>query len=127
MTPVEQHLSFFKELYPNSTARALPSGAYLVEVPGITLPPGWSRQSVNVLFLIPPGYPAAQPDCFWVDSPLRLADGTSLPQNSNDQNPIPEVGQSGTWFSWHLQTWSPNQDNLYTFMKIIKRRLDTVQ
>jgi hypothetical protein len=95
-------------------------------VPGVDIGPGWSQPQVTVLFLAPPGYPAAQPDCFWVEpTGLRLAGG-GTPQNTNDSNPIPgdtAQGRKTTWFSWHVQGWNPNSDSLVTFFKVIMKRL----
>ena len=105
---------------------SLTNGSYLVSLPGWRLCPGWNRETVNVLFVVPVGYPAAQPDCFWVEpAGFRLTNGTT-PQNTNDGNAIPgdTVGRSTTWFSWHLQSWNPNRDSLKTFFDVIKARLD---
>lgn len=104
----------------------LTTGANLVTVKGVSIRNnGWNRDVVDVLFLAPPGYPAAKPDCFWVSPPVRLANG-AVPQNANDGNPIPgdpTPGRQLTWFSWHLQTWDPNKDKLATFYSAIKNRL----
>lgn len=103
---------------------ALPSGAQLIEVRDYLLPQGWSRDRVTILFLAPAGYPAAQPDCFWLSEPqFRLAGGAT-PQATNDNNPIPEVGLRGTWFSWHVQSWNPNTDNLLIYFRVIEQRLN---
>ena len=97
--------------------------AYLIEVPNYKLRAGWNRDMVTVIFLAPPGYPAAQPDCFWVEpGPMRLSNGAT-PQGSNDTNPIPGIGPRGTWFSWHLQQWDPNRDSLLRYLNVIKQRL----
>src|SRR5208282_4619084 len=121
----EQQLQTLKDLpkCANASLRRLSSGAHLVTIPDIKLPPGWNKDKVTIHFVTPPGYPAAQPDCFWL-APLgvRLANN-GIPQNSNDTNPIPEVGSVGTWFSWHLQSWNPNSDSLVTFFNVIVQRL----
>ena len=128
---IEQHFEDLKnecQRKHNSEASrvALSNGGQLITVSNIDIGPGWNQRTVNVLFVAPPGYPAARPDCFWVEpSGLRL-DGGGTPQNTNDSNPIPGDNQSGrrtTWFSWHLQTWSPNHDSLLTFFEVIKMRL----
>src|ERR1700730_10355982 len=108
------------------TARRLPNGSYLITVPAVDIGPGWVERSVTVLFVAPAGYPAARPDCFWVDPcGLRLAGGAT-PQNTNDSNAIPGddvPGRRTTWFSWHLQTWNPNTDSLLTFFNVVMNRL----
>lgn len=103
----------------------LPNGGRLIRVPAVPVT-GWNRPAADVLFVAPPGYPAAQPDCFWVGpSNFRLAGG-GTGQNSNDANPIPgdvESGRTTTWFSWHVQSWNPSRDTLITFFKVILNRL----
>jgi hypothetical protein len=103
----------------------LSTGGYLITVRNVPIKTGWSRAMVDVLFVAPPGYPAAKPDCFWVSPQLRLANGAP-PQNANDGSPIPGdplPGRPITWFSWHLQTWDPNRDKLATFYSAIVKRL----
>jgi hypothetical protein len=130
MTPIEQQTQELRQLCPDVRVIPQPSGAHLIEVPKYRLPAGWNRKFVTIVFLAPPGYPAAQPDCFWVDpevaGPIRLANGAT-PQGTNDTNPIPGLGPRGTWFSWHLQTWDPNRDTLVRYFSVIKQRLATIQ
>lgn len=105
--------------------QSLSNGGYLVSIRNVPIKNGWSLAEVDVLFMAPPGYPAAKPDCFWVSPFLRLING-SMPQNANDGTPIPGdpfPGRPLTWFSWHLQTWDPNRDNLMTFYNAIMKRL----
>lgn len=103
----------------------LPGGGVLIRI--VDLPvTGWNRPTANVLFVVPPGYPAAQPDCFWVEPNDFRIQGGDTPQNTNDSNPIPgdlQVGRSTTWFSWHLQGWNPSRDTLTTYFKVILTRL----
>ena len=129
MTPFEQQLQVLQTICPGTSFTQLPSGAHLITIPNVRLPKGWNRESATVLFVAPPGYPAAQPDCFWVEpTGMRLETGAT-PQGTNDSNPIPEVSppRSITWFSWHLQHWNPNNDSLVTYFNVIMRRLGSVQ
>lgn len=126
MSPFEQQFEVFKNLKADASKEALPNGAWLICVPGVKLPVGWNRNDVTVLFVAPPGYPAAQPDCFWVEpGGLRLQNG-GTPQASNDSNPIPgdTKQRNMTWFSWHLQTWNPNTDSLVTYFNVVMQRLN---
>lgn len=103
----------------------LGTGGHLVTVKNVPIGPGWTRTTTDVLFLAPPGYPGARPDCFWVTPQLRRAGG-AMPQNCNDGTAIPAdpaPGRPMTWFSWHLQTWDPNKDKLATFYKTVMKRL----
>ncbi len=92
----------------------------LIEVPGLALPPGWSATTTNVWFVVPRGYPAAQPDCFWADAGLRLSSG-ALPQSSGPQT-LPTTGCPALWFSWHLGAWRPGHDGLVSYLRFISRR-----
>lgn len=123
MTPIEQQAHALKVVWPTAVVTRLSSGAHLVEIPGYPLPAGWNRACTTIVFWVPPGYPAAQPDCFWMDpGQVRLQDGRT-PQNTSEGNPVPEVGPRGTWFSWHVQAWNPNHDSLLTYLNVIKQRL----
>jgi Prokaryotic E2 family E len=124
MNRIEQETEELKKEYPDCTVTALSTGGHLVEVRKFPMPPGWNISVGTILFLAPPGYPFAQPDCFWVEpKPVRLANGAT-PQNSNDVNLIPGVAeQRGTWFSWHLSAWDPNHDSFRRFVRVILQRL----
>jgi hypothetical protein len=108
-----------------SEQQRLTTGGHLITVRSVPIRNGWSRSTTDVLFLAPPGFPAARPDCFWVSPQLRLASG-AVPQNTNEGTPIPGdpvPARPFTWFSWHLQTWDPNRDRLATFYSAIIKRL----
>ena len=92
----------------------------LVEVPRLDLPPGWSASATPVWFVVPAGYPAAQPDCFWADGALRLAGGVQ-PQNSALQT-LPTTNRPVLWFSWHLGSWRPGRDQLVSYVRFIYQR-----
>jgi hypothetical protein len=130
MNPViEQQLKQLHEDGHEASATPVGSGAHLITIPNVAIPPGWNRQTATILFLAPPGYPAAQPDCFWIEpGQMRLANG-GTPQGSNDSNPIPGLvpPRQFTWFSWHLQSWNPNRDSLLTYFNVIIKRLGTLQ
>ena len=133
MSTFQEQLEALKKVpgAEGATASPLPNGAQIIRVPNFQLPEGWqvpgrADRTVTVVFFTPPGYPASQPDCFWVDPVgLRLTGG-GTPQASNDSNPIPghtAPPPHGTWFSWHVQQWNPNKDSLSTYFKVIKNRL----
>ncbi len=108
-----------------SDLQRLATGGHLVTVKKVPIRDGWNQPEVDVLFVAPPGYPAARPDCFWTLPALRLRNG-GLPQNANEGTPIPgdpTPGRRMTWFSWHLQAWDPNCDKLATFYSAILKRL----
>ena len=123
MDIVDQQFADLRKVYPKAQLERISNGSALIEIPEFELPPGWNVPQGTVVFLLPPGYPSAQPDCFWLEPlPIRLTGGAT-PQASNDANPIPGVGQRGTWFSWHLQAWHANSDTILTYVNVIKQRL----
>lgn len=123
MNVIDKQFAALQERFPTARRTAVPNGAILIEIPEFDIPPGWNVKKGTVIFLLPPGYPAGQPDCFWLEPrPVRLADGQT-PQAANDGNPIPGVGMRGTWFSWHLQSWNPNRDDILTYVNVIAQRL----
>lgn len=121
MTPFEEQFEVLRGSEPNASYEKLPDGTFLIIVPSLSLPEGWSKKTVTVKFLVPVGYPFAKLDCFWTDPDLRLATGT-MPQNTGT-NQIPHLATPHLWFSWHVGTWNPNVDNLLTYLHVIERRL----
>lgn len=90
------------------------------------LPPGWNRQTTELLVIIPAGYPTTPPDNFYVRNGLRLANG-GLPGNYSENQTV--LGGSWAQFSFHAQGWNASPDfkegdNLLTFMLVVKRRLE---
>jgi hypothetical protein len=75
----------------------------------------------DLLIKVPPTYPFARPDMFWLDGGVRLADGR-MPVNTSH-----EVALGRTWlrFSWHPTAWRQGVDSLSTFLAFINRRLVT--
>jgi len=120
--PFEAHVEKLRARYPAAQTQDLGNHGALITLPGLGLPSGWNKASTVVRFLAPVGYPFAKPDCFWADSDLRLASG-ALPQSSNADNPVPGIGASGLWFSWHTDQWNASRDNLLTWIASIQNRL----
>jgi len=103
---------------PSVVTQRLPDGSSVVSFES-HLVHGWNKSLVQVRFVLPVPYPAAQPDCFYADPDLRLASG-AMPVNSGIQ-PLNDV--SLVWFSWHLTTWQPQRDNLLTYIRFVESRL----
>lgn len=109
------------ERFPGSSMTALPGNLWLVTVPDVALPAGWNQTSTAVSFVVPVGFPSANPDCFFADLSLRLASG-AMPTASNFQ-PIPGTNAQAMWFSWHVAGWNPVRDTLTTYVHVIRDRL----
>lgn len=119
MTPLEMQLAVLAERYPGAFMQD-GGGVNVVSVPSVRLPDGWSKREVTVHFLVPVGFPHANPDCFNTDPELTLGSG-ALPKNTAPQV-MPAVGNT-LWFSWHLQRpWRPGRDTLLTWMGVVNGR-----
>lgn len=111
--------------YPGATLRLRPDTSYYVSIPNYPLPAGWNKQTINVYFVVPAGYPTAKPDCFWTDRDLLLANGAT-PANASVNVAHGEPEQL-LWFSYHLSSWNPNTDNLLTYVRVIQKRLEELR
>jgi hypothetical protein len=125
MGPVDLHVERLRARIPNSIVREVPGNGTLISIPATPLAPGWNKESTEIHFLAPQGYPFAKPDCFWADLDLRLASG-ALPKASNESNPMPGLGKGALWFSWHTEHWNAGRDDLLTWVASIRERLSQV-
>ncbi|MBX9609191.1 MAG: hypothetical protein K2Y51_23470 [Gammaproteobacteria bacterium] len=84
------------------------------------LPGGFEPSSVKLLLKLPPGFPDAAPDMFWVYPAVRTPTG-SLPRATSDENLLGEIWQR---FSWHLAagSWKPGSSNLRDFLRCVASR-----
>ena len=116
-----EHYEKLRTHFASAHLERRPDGSALVLIPDFALKPGWNKQQTTVVFIVPVGYPVAQPDTFWTDPDLRLANG-GMPANSginaNYGGPSPRL-----WFSFHPSSWNPNLDDFLTYVKLIGRRL----
>ena len=108
--------------FPEASIVDAPDGSSVVAIPSVPLPEGWSINTAEVWFVMPVGYPAAKPDCFWASPDLRLASG-GQPSNSGHQQ-VPILGVPALWFSWHLASWRPAHDTLLTYTRFVLRRFN---
>jgi hypothetical protein len=121
----ELQLESLVTAFPGSELQSLPDGLSLVRVPDLPLPAGWNQSKTTVWFVVPVGFPTANPDCFFADVSLRLASG-AMPGASGMQT-IPHLGGQHMWFSWHVTGWNAGRDTLLTFVRVIRDRLNRPQ
>lgn len=95
----------------------------------------YNKFRTEILFIVPPVYPNAGPDNFFVDCDLKLKDGSNPPGlnlGPNSGSGSAPVEGSWSWFSWHPQSWHPaasisNGDNLLTFIRGVNMCLQGVE
>ena len=84
------------------------------------LPEGFEPKVVDLLVKLPPAFPDAQPDMFWIHPTVKTASGT-LPRATCTENLL---GKDWQRFSWHLSAgaWKPGISTLRDFMRCIAAR-----
>ena len=84
----------------------------------------WNREKTDILVLVPPVYPNAKLDMFWVTPGLEFAKG-GKPQAADAL----EIHCGSQWqrFSRHPQTWNPARDNIITYLDCIDHWLSQRQ
>jgi hypothetical protein len=84
------------------------------------LPDGYEPNRVRLLVKLPPTFPEAAPDMFWVIPAVR-APGGSLPRATSSEHLLGEDWQR---FSWHLASgaWTPGVSTLRDFLRCVAAR-----
>jgi len=125
MAPLDAQLQRLAERFAGTTWEDRATHGLLLTIPSFALPAGWSKDVTQLKFLVPQGYPYSRPDCFWADGDLRVKGQQQMPQNTQLNPVVPEtVGM--VWFSWHLQDWNPNRDDLFSWIACVRDRLQRV-
>jgi hypothetical protein len=98
------------------------NGLVCVVVDEFRLPAGLAQETTTLLLRLPPGFPDAPPDMFWVDPPVTFAGGAALPASDLIEN---YLGRQWQRFSRHLAAgeWRPGIDSLGTFLALIRKTL----
>lgn len=89
-------------------------------VRGFELPPGFAPQSVDLLVKLPPLFPEAAPDMFWVAPSVRAPGGR--PPRATSSEVL--LGRPWQRFSWHLAkgAWAPGQSTLRDYLRCVRGR-----
>jgi hypothetical protein len=97
-----------------------PDGWSFLVISGYKLPGSFLPGGVDLLVKLPPAFPDAQPDMFWVHPPVKTASGT-LPRATSIETLL---GDNWQRFSWHLAAgaWQPGVSTLRDFMRCIAGR-----
>jgi len=87
-----------------------------------SIPREYAPEAVRLLVKLPPGFPDAAPDMFWVQPPVCLHGG-AVPAGTTIEAVLGEPWQR---FSWHLQpgSWRPGVSELRDFMRCVRARFE---
>jgi hypothetical protein len=93
---IEQELGLLRRHFPN--LEYLEEGHW-IKIPSYSMPPGWNKVAVDVIFQVAIGYPGTPPYGFYVGAGLRFK-GQGLNNYTEPAGKQPPF--EGTWgfFSW---------------------------
>jgi hypothetical protein len=87
------------------------------------LPEGYDRCESNLLLRLSPQYPDVQPDMWWFDPAVRLADGRTIQATDTVEQCL---GRSWQRWSRHFSPgqWRSGIDCLESFLALIRKELE---
>jgi hypothetical protein len=99
-----------------------PGGWVFVAMPDQRLPEMYQPNAVEILVKLPPQFPDAAPDMFWVRPAVHLANGT-VPNGASMEHIL---GEPWMRFSWHLKpgAWQPGISSFADFHRCIRARFE---
>jgi hypothetical protein len=97
-----------------------PDGWSFLVISDYDLPSGFQPSRVQLLLKLPPTFPDAAPDMFWVHPEVKAPNG-SLPRSTSTERLLDQNWQR---FSWHLASgaWKPGTSTLRDFMRCVAAR-----
>lgn len=83
------------------------------------VPPGYQNKTVQLALLVPPTYPQAEIDMFYVHPPLAKTDGGAIP------NLMQQLIGGITFQTWSRHrgqgsVWNPRRDNVVTHLALVE-------
>lgn len=90
---------------------------------GFRIPVEYRPDRVDVLVKLPPTFPDAAPDCFFVSPAISLTANGASPRGTRQ---VTILNQSWQQFSWHLKpgAWRPGVSELRDFLRCIQGRFE---
>jgi hypothetical protein len=100
-----------------------PDGWTFVIYRDFQIPSDYRPDRIDVLVKLPPTFPDAAPDMFWVSPHVTVGPGGSSPRGTTTENVL-----SASWqrFSWHLSpgSWRPGVSTMRDFIRCIIGRFE---
>jgi hypothetical protein len=97
-------------------------GMVCVVLSGFRLPLGYSAERVDLLLRLPPGFPDAPPDMFWVTPVITRSDGSPIQAAESLES---YLGRTWQRFSRHLPPgqWRPGIDSVDSYLALVRKEL----
>ena len=108
--------------YHQAEFLAQPDGWTWIRIADYPLNEGYVPPSATLLVKLPPSFPDAAPDMFWLFPAIKTAAGAA-PQGTS---PLAMLGKEWQQFSWHLQpgSWMPGVSTLRDYLRCVRARLE---
>jgi Prokaryotic E2 family E len=117
--------SELQEQYPNVTATSVNGQTYVV-FPDFAVHDGYAPAKVDLLLILPNGFPFAAPDMFWVSPKLSLLNGSPPIGAESFESHLGQVWQR---FSWHYPPgssfWQPNSSSILSHLRFCLTRFNS--
>jgi len=114
--------SFLVDVSPAWEAR-VEEGRNWVVIHGYPVPEGYTVSSIDLALLVPPNYPQAEIDMFYVDPPLRKVSGDAIPCTESTER---IGGRSYQRWSRHrgpASRWNPATDSVITHLALVEEAI----
>lgn len=104
------------------TADRQPDGWTWLTFADFRLNDAFNPDRATLLIKLPPGFPDAAPDMFWLHPPVSIAAG-GVPQGASMAEML---GKTWQQFSWHLAAgaWVPGVSTLRDYLRCVRARLE---
>ncbi len=108
--------------YERYEALKQPDGWTFLVVPEYRLPEGFLPRVARLLIKLPPLFPDAAPDMFWISPDVKTELG-AMPQGTSKEDLL---GSQWQRFSWHLQpgAWRAGASTLRDYMRCVRARFE---
>jgi Prokaryotic E2 family E len=108
--------------YDKYEALKQPDGWTFLVVPEYKLPDGFLPRIARLLIKLPPLFPDAAPDMFWISPDVKTELG-AVPQGTSNEDLL---GTRWQRFSWHLQpgAWRAGASTLRDYMRCVRARFE---
>ena len=103
--------------FPHVTVIEQPPGTRWIEIDDLELPPGWNPSRSRIAIEVPPDFPQSKPNGLFVEPGLTAPSGFPPPPPTGDQR----HGKSWAQVCYQPQTWMPERENLWRYVKAMLR------
>lgn len=117
---IEQHIIDLRKHAKHEVEFVEADGLKNIIVKSYPLPPGYTRDSSDLLLRLDAAYPNSKPDMFWLEHDVLLTGG-AIPKSADEI--LDALGRKWRRFSWHFTNWNPATGNLLFFLEFIEMRL----